>query len=126
MPAAYSQDLRERVIRFLKSGGSQAEAVDKFAVSRGSVVRWRRLARETGKVAPQAQGRKWGVSRIEAKALRDYMTAHPDQTLVQIGRHFDVSGVMIWKRLRQIGFTFKKRAFVIKSGTKPKGVRSKS
>jgi transposase len=126
MPTAYSEDLRKRVIGFLKNGGSQAEAVERFSVSRGSVVRWQRLLRETGKVAPQPQGRKWGVSRIEAKALRDYVTAHPDQTLIQIGKHFGVSGVMIWKRLKQLKFTFKKRAFVIKNETKPKGRPSKN
>jgi transposase len=126
MPTAYSEDLRKRVIGFLKGGGSQAEAVERFSVSRGSVVRWQRLARETGKVAPRPQGRKWGVSKVEAKALRDYVTAHPDQTLVQIGKHFSVSGVMIWKRLKQLKFTFKKRASSIRSGTKSNGKPSKN
>jgi putative transposase len=118
MPKAYSEDLRKRVMGFLKNGGSKAEAVRRFAVSKGSVARWEKRLRETGKVAAHTQGRKRGVSKVAAAALQDYVTAHPDQNLIEIGEHFGVSSVMIWKRLKQIGFTFKKRAFSTRSAAK--------
>jgi hypothetical protein len=76
-------------------------------------------ATTTGQLVPHAPGRKRGTSKIEAEALRDYVTTHADQSLVQIGHHFGVSGVMIWKRLKQLGFTFNKRPSATKSATKP-------
>ncbi len=126
MAAAYSKDLRERVMAFVNEGGGQAEAVARFSVSRSSVVRWSKLLRETGQVAARTQGRKWGVSKVAAEALRDYVTAHADQNLVEVGKHFGVSGVMIWKRLKQIGFIFKKRPSAIKSAMRHGGKPSKS
>jgi putative transposase len=126
MPTAYSEDLRKRVMGFLKNGGSKAEAVRRFAVSKGSVARWEKRLQETGRVTAHPQGRKRGVSKVVTKALQDYVAMHPDKNLIEIGEHFGVSGVMIWKRLKQIGFTFKKRASSTKSGMKQGGKLSKN
>jgi transposase len=125
MPTAYSEDLRERVIGFIESGGSQAEAVERFDVSRTSIVRWLQRKRKTGKAAARTPGRKSGTSRVKADALRYYIKEHPDQTLHEVGRHFGVSGVLIWKRLRQLNYTFKKRLFSTKSVAKENARRSR-
>lgn len=126
MPTAYSKDLREKVILFLKKGRRQEEVVRCFSVSRASVVRWNKQLRETGGLTAQKQGRKRGKSRVEEKALRDYVAAYPDRTLIEIGKHFGVSGVLIWKRLKQIGFTFKKRPSAIRNATRRGGRSSKN
>jgi transposase len=125
MPAALSEDLRERVIGFIESGGSQAEAVERFDVSRTSIVRWLQRKRKTGKADALTPGRKGGTSRVKADALRDYIKEHPDQTLQEVGQHFGVSGVLIWKRLRQLNYTFKKRLFSTKSVAKKNAQRSR-
>jgi transposase len=122
MPAAISKDLRKRVLESLAEGSSQAEAVERFKVSRASIVRWLQRKRRTGEATAQVPGRKQGSSLIETAVLKKYVEAHADQTLAEIGKHFGVSGVTIWKRLRQIDYTFKKRAFSTKSGAK-KNVR---
>jgi transposase len=118
MPTAYSQDLRLRVIEFIENGGSQAEAVEQFRVSRPSIVRWLQRKRRMGEIAAQAQGRKSGTSRVKAEELKAYIKVNTDKTLQEIGQHFGVSGVTIWKRLRQLNYTFKKRLFCTKSGAK--------
>lgn len=118
MPAALSEDLRERVIGFIEGGGSQAEAVERYGISRTSIVRWLQRKRKTGKAIAQAPGRKSGTSRVRDDALRDYIKEHPDQTLQEVGSHFGVSGVLIWKRLRQMKYTFKKRLFSTKNAAK--------
>lgn len=125
MPAAYSEDLRERVIRFIESGGSQAEAVERFDVSRTSIVRWLQRKRKTGEATARTPGRKGGTSRVKAEALRDYIKEYPDETLHEVGQHFGVSGVLIWKRLRQLNYTFKKRLFSTKSVAKKNARHSK-
>jgi transposase len=118
MPAAYSDDLRERVIGFIEGGGSQSEAVERFRVSRPSIVRWLQRKRTIGAISAQPQGRKRGSSCIDGAAVKAYISEHPEQTLQEIGNHFGVSGVAIWKRLRQLGYTFKKRLFSTKNAAK--------
>lgn len=117
MPKAYSEDLRTRVLMFMEAGGRPAEAVQRFAVSRGSLYVWRQQAK-AGQKAARVQGRKRGVSRVDGDALRAYIKAYPDKTLHEVGQHFAVSGVMIWKRLRQLGYSFKKRLSYTESAVK--------
>ena len=40
MPAAYSADIRGRVIARVESGSSRREAADQFEVSPSSAIRW--------------------------------------------------------------------------------------
>lgn len=119
MPTAYSEDLREKVITFLDDGGTQSEAAQHFSIGRSSIVRWQKQRRETGKLKAYPQGRKRGTSRVDGKALQRYIEKNPDQKLTEIGRHFGVSGVMIWKRLKQLKYTFKKRPSATRSAMKP-------
>ena len=55
MPAAYSQDLRERVIAAYEAGvGDQVEIAERFSVGEATVRRWWALKRRPGSVAPKA------------------------------------------------------------------------
>jgi transposase len=118
MPAAYSKDLRERVIRFIERGGSQAKAAEQFRVSLPSIVRWLQRKRRTGEVSARKQGRKGGTSCVKAEALQAYIREHADETLREIGRHFGVSGVTIWTRLHQLGYAFRRKASSAKNVVK--------
>lgn len=125
MPAAISKDLRKRVLESLAEGSSQAEVVERYKVSRASIVRWLQRKRRTGEATAHVPGRKPGSSLIEAEALKKYVEAHADQTLAEVGRHFGVSGVAIWKRLRQMDYTFKKRHSSTKNAAKKSERRSR-
>src|SRR6266566_2559701 len=50
---AYSQDLRQRVLRAIDSGESQIETAEAFAVSVPTIKRYLRQRRETGHVLPK-------------------------------------------------------------------------
>ncbi len=56
MPAAYSLDLRERVIGAVESGASRRRAATVFKVSVSSVIRWAKRVDETGSYAPLPTG----------------------------------------------------------------------
>src|SRR5713101_1986827 len=51
---AYSQDLRQRVVRAVDAGQSQAEIAKTFAVSVATIKRYLKQRRETGHVLPKA------------------------------------------------------------------------
>ena len=50
---AYSQDLRERVVKAVDQGLSQTEIVKLFGVSSATIKRYVKLRRETGSLAPR-------------------------------------------------------------------------
>src|SRR5260370_13649494 len=56
MGKPYSEDLRARVVRAGQHGGTIPEIAEQFGVSISSVVRFRRLHRETGSVSPAKIG----------------------------------------------------------------------
>ena len=58
MPAAYSADIRGRVIASVESGSSRREAAEEFDVSASSAIKWVAAYRTTGKLRGQAAGRQ--------------------------------------------------------------------
>jgi transposase len=114
---AYSQDLRERVIRQWQAGSSQAELVTLFAVSIGSVKRWIRQYKATGSVAPKVRCHWDRTIGPEAHdALRAQVAQFADATLAQhVARWAQTQGVQVststmWRALTAIGWPLKKNA----------------
>ena len=81
----YSLDLRERVVEYVRSGGSKADAARRFSVHRDTVYEW--LKRED--LAPKAPALR--QRKIDKKALRDHVKAHPDMLLRERAPLFGVS-----------------------------------
>ena|ERR1039457_5227298 len=102
---AYTLDLRERVVKFIKSGGSKAEAARRFEIGRRTVYRYL-AALKVGTLAPK---KSWGHWRkLDPQQLHAHVTKHPDATLKELQTVFRVSHHAVWVRLRQLGFTLKK------------------
>jgi transposase len=80
---AYSQDLRERIVRAVESGISRAEVARRFAVSERTVRRYLRRQVTTGSLAPTAyrRGPAPAIRLEQEAALRAQLRAHPDATL---------------------------------------------
>src|SRR5208337_809211 len=64
MPAAYSADIRGRVIARVESGSSRREAADQFEVSPSSAIRWVSSYRATGSCAAKPRGGRTSVWRF--------------------------------------------------------------
>jgi putative transposase len=80
----YSADLRERLLRAIDAGLSQAEAARLFGVSLSSLKRWRARQRQTGTVqAAPRPGRTRRIDRSAEAALVAQVRAAPDATLVE-------------------------------------------
>jgi transposase len=102
---AYALDLRERVVKFIQSGGSKAEAARRFALARSSVYRYLAAAQK-GALAPK---KSWGHWRkLDPEKLQAHVKKHPDATLKELQNAFGVSHHAVWVRLGQLGFTLKK------------------
>jgi transposase len=79
---AYSQDLRERVLRAVDQGLSRTEVVRMFGVSSASIKRYLKQRKETGNLAPKAiPGRPPHKLKPLLDRLQPQLEAHPDATL---------------------------------------------
>ena len=102
---AYALDLRERVVKFIRAGGSKAEAARRFEMGRSTVSRYL-AAVQSGTLAPKASWGHW--RKLDPPKLQVHVKQHPDATLKELQKTFGVSHQAIWVRLGQLGFTLKK------------------
>jgi len=85
MGKPYSEDLRERVIGSAQDGATIPEIAEQFGVSISSVVRFRRLHRETGSVTPAKFGGYKGYALVAHEELvMELVAEQPDITLAEL------------------------------------------
>jgi len=94
---AYSEDLRERVVRAVAIGTPRSEVAATFAVSVPTIERWLRLKRETGSLAPRPVP---GPVAVKTEALMarlpERLVERADATLDQQCSWWqEVSGVQV-------------------------------
>ena len=111
---AYSQDLRERVLRALDRGDRPTDIARRFEVSRVWVYQVREREQETGvRSSFQIGGhRRSRVADLE-QVLRAWIAAEPDLTLAELQQRLGQQGVSIkigalWHQLNKWNLTFKK------------------
>src|SRR5207245_10475690 len=85
MAAAYSMDLRTRVLRDSDAGLSSQELAERYHVSRAWVDALKQRRRETGSIAARKQTkfRRRALEGQEGR-LRALVTAPPDATLAHL------------------------------------------
>ena len=112
---AYSQDLRQRVLRAIDAGASQAEVAQTFEISVSSIRRYLRARRETGHIEPKPTPGRPAVKGIVLQAhLRTQLEAHPDVSreehcrLFQAAHGIQVSPASISRARMALGWTRKK------------------
>lgn len=112
MAAAYSIDLRTRVLRDADAGLSSKELAARYHVSRAWVDALKQRRRETGAIAPlkQTKFRRRALGPAEADRLAALVGARPDATLVELRDALRTSAGLttIWRALNQLDFTLKK------------------
>ena len=100
---SHSLDLRIRVVEFVKSGGSKADASRIFSVSKWCVNQWcKRDSLEP--ISPPGRPRK----KLDWEALKKYVQAHPDRILREHAKNYGVRINAIWHACKKMGLTHKK------------------
>jgi transposase len=91
MPAAYSLDLRKRIIQaYLTKEGSQQEVAEQFEIGLTTFRRYWVQYRETGKIGllKYHPGRKAKITEEGLKAVERMVTIQPDITLKELCREY--------------------------------------
>src|SRR5262245_46934698 len=110
--AAYSRDLRERVVRARDSGMSAAAVAARYDVGLAWVYRLVQRRRETGSIAPRRQTkfRRRALSGDEEVRLVALITARPDATLAELQHALPTCAALstLWRTIDRLGLTIKK------------------
>jgi transposase len=111
--AAYSMDLRERVVAACDEGGdTRAEIAERFSVSESWVRRLLQRRRETGSIAPKPRGggQPPAFDAEAGERLRQAVAADNDATLKELAAAGGVacSTSAVDRALRRLGITRKK------------------
>jgi transposase len=109
--AAYSLDLRKRVLRAWDAGLDAEGVAAKYEVSRAWVHRLVQRRRETGSIAPRPQTKFRGrVLAGQETRLAALITARPDATLAELREALPTTAAIstLWREIDRLGFTVKK------------------
>jgi len=110
MAAAYSMDLRARVIEDADAGLSSEELAKRYHVSRAWVDALKQRRRETGSIAPRKQTKFRGrVLDGQDDRLAALVAAQPDATLSELREALRTSAGLatIWRAINQLDLTLK-------------------
>jgi transposase len=113
---AYSQDLRERVLRALERGDGPVQIARRFEVSRGWVHQVRERVKKTGERSSfQIGGHRRSRLADSEAVLRTWIAAEPDLTLAELQQRLAQQGLLVkvgalWHQLNQWKLTFKKNS----------------
>src|SRR4051794_16487671 len=108
----YSMDLRRRVAEAVDNQeGSLRNLARRFCVSVTFITRLVGLRRQTGALAPRPHGGGHRPALDEAgqQRLRQLLQEQPDATLEELAQRLGCGRMAIWRALRKLKITRKKR-----------------
>jgi transposase len=103
----YSEDLRNKVIKYLELGKSQRSASETFDLNPSTISRWWLRYKREGNCMPRSRlGREPKVNLLQIKA---YIECNPNFRSCDMGKHFGMTGggALYW--LKKLGFSYKKK-----------------
>jgi transposase len=122
---AYSTDLKERLVRAVADGQPMREAARRFVVAVTTVKRAVVQQGETGSLERKPiPGRPRAISGEQEAVLRARLEAAPDATVLEHcawwAEHTgqELSAVTMWRAMRRLGWTHKKRRWQPASATR--------
>ena len=111
---AYSQDLRDRVLRAVERGERPTDIAERFEVSRLWVYQVANRFKTTGQRSSLQVGghRLSKIAHLES-TIRDWLKAEPDQTLLELSERLSKQGIelkvpALWHQLNKWNLSFKK------------------
>jgi transposase len=118
MGAAYSQDLRDRVLAAYDRGMKTKEIAEVFAISKAWARRVKQRRRETGETSPRKMGGP-GVIKVDRTRLAELVAEHPDATGPELREMLGVacSDSAIYMALKELDLSYKKRRSTRRSRT---------
>jgi transposase len=118
MPSPYSYDLRVRVVAAVERGMTVQEASQTFGLHRDTITTWLARKEATGDVQAKTGYQRGHSHKITDPAqFQAFLERQGDATLEHWAAAWGgVKRMTIWRQLRKLGYTHKKRPFAMPSG----------
>jgi transposase len=132
MSAAYSEDLRIRLVWYVDQGSSARSAAKLFGVSASTAVKWMQRWRREKSVAPNpVRGHRRRLLDRHGDWLLALIQSKTDITLEEIRAKLEKRGVRvslwtIWSFYDRHDFSFKKKRFRQRAGSARRGGRPRT
>lgn len=107
MAKIYSKDFRECVVQNVLDGMSRKDAIQIFKIGSDTLSRWLKTWQEKADLSPPKRGR-YNSKRFSDPDLIEFIKSNNDSTLEEIAKHFEVSHMAIFRRLKILNITRKK------------------
>jgi transposase len=121
MPAAYSEDLRIRVLaEFDKKQLKISEIVSLFNIDQKTIYRWRKQRKDVGNISPKKNYQNGHSHKItDLESFQMFVVNHSDLTTKEMAIQWgNISATTIRRWLKKMNFTFKKNSSITKNATK--------
>ena len=118
----YSMDLRQRVAHAVDhQEGSHRLLARRFAVSVSFITRLLALRRQTGSLAPRPHrsGPPPSLDEPALQRLRQRVHDQPDATLGELAQHLGCGPMTVWRALRKLNITRKKKTVLAEEQQRP-------
>lgn len=112
MPAAYTNELRQKAVAAVHRGERQQDVCRMFHIGRNTLYLWLKRETETGDCQAKTGYQKgYGNIITDLEAFQLFVQQHPDKTQTEMAQLWpeEVSQRTISRTLKKIGFTRKKR-----------------
>lgn len=115
---SYDIKFKQRVIEYREEGHTFKETCKVFKISETTLIRWINKEKE-GKLG-EVKIRVRKPKKIYPEKLVKYIEQYPDAYLYEIAEEFNCSDVAIFKALKKLNITRKKRQLHTRSNAKKK------
>ncbi len=115
----YSDDLKIAALNMLKTGHFKEEVCKDFNIALSTLNRWVKQKKETGSVLskPRSGGAICKITNL--KIFKKFIDKNPEKTLVELAILWgNISSASIYRAIRKLGYTFKKKVFYTKKDLK--------
>jgi transposase len=115
-------ELRERIVSFVEAGNKQTVAAKIFNVTTATVKNYLKMKKDKGSLSPKPLNRTF--RKIDPVELAAFFEKNPDAPLKAASSHFGVTESGIFRALKKVKITLKKRSLSTHNKTKTTGKSS--
>lgn len=123
MPSPLSLDLRLRVLAKVDAGMSRTAASKLFLVTRRTIYNWLKKRSQDGHLCPDDGYQKGHSHKIkDFLEFKKFVDLNPSRTAAEIASNWgNISKMTVWRSLKKIGYSHKKKAFNTKKEARING-----
>jgi len=118
---AYDEKFRRKAVEFKESGHTFKQLKETFGISRTTYIVWRKNKEISGFYVIPRVGKYTRKGKISPDELKRLVEENPELYLYEIAQKFNCTAVAVFKRLKQMKITVKKRHSATLKNQKRKG-----